>query len=288
MYRLLLSCGCALLAAEALAAPAAVVELLQAPAWREQGGMREALRPGLELASGDSIRTGAGARVLLTLEEGSLVKIGAEAELALDELSPPATADGIFSGVLNVVRGAFRFTTTLAARKRDIRTRLGTATIGIRGTDVWGKSEDSRDFIVLLEGRIEIEREGRNYPMDTPLSLFMAPRDAQPDPIGPVDQAELAVWAQETEPQAGAGVIDESGRYVLQLAAMPQEAAARALAARLGAAGHAATVAAAEVSGRTWWRVAIAGYASRADAEVAAANLRGPFALASPWIERRP
>ena len=74
-----------------------------------------------------------------------------------------------------MARGAFRFTTSVLGRQREIRARVGTATIGIRGTDVWGKHEDSRDFVVLLEGQIEIERDGRSVAMSEPLSLFMAP-----------------------------------------------------------------------------------------------------------------
>lgn len=288
MRRLVLLCGLAAGVADAGAAPAAVVKLLQAPAWREHGGERQPLAPGLELASGDIIHTGPRARVLLVLEEGSAVKLGADAELALRELRPPAQADGVFSGVLDVLEGAFRFTTALATRKRDISAQLRSATIGIRGTDVWGKTEDRRDFVVLLEGKIDIERDGQSYVMETPLSLFMAPRGAAPEPIGPVDQAALARWAQETEPQTGAGVIDAAGRYVLQLAAMAQQAPAAALAARLAAAGYAAVVSAAEVAGRNWWRVSIAGYASRADAAAVANALREPYALLSPWVQELP
>lgn len=268
----------------ATAAPGAKVRLLQSPAWLERGGERVPLRLGAELASGDRVVTGARARVILTLEEGSLVKLGERAELDLTRLEPPAEESGVFEGFLDVLKGAFRFTTTLAARKRSVDARIRSATIGIRGTDVWGKAEDARDFVVLLEGEISIEREGERYALDEPLSLFMAPRGAPAEPVRPVDPDDLGRWAQETEPQEGEGVRSGDGRFLLNLASFETEPGAAALRSRLGAAGHAAEVASVEVGGRTWWRVTIGGFASRADAAHLRDVLAGPFGLASPWI----
>ncbi len=269
-------------------AGAATVRLLQAPAWRERGGTREALRYGMALASGDRIVTGEGARVLIRLAEGSLVKLGADAEFALEKLSAPADPGGLFEGVLDVVRGAFRFTTTLADRRRDVRARVRSATIGIRGTDVWGKSEPERDFVVLLEGVISIERDGTQTTLDVPLSLFMAPRGEAALPVGPVDPDDLGRWAQETEPQAGDGVRESGGSYRLNLASYRRQAGAQALASRLDQAGHAVTTQHAEVDGASWWRVFGDGYLTREDAARAAARLAADFGLASPWISRSP
>lgn len=77
----------AALAGAAHAAPA-TVRLLQAPAWLERDGARQPLRLGMELASGDRIASGARARVVMTLEEGSLVKLGERATLDLTRLLP--------------------------------------------------------------------------------------------------------------------------------------------------------------------------------------------------------
>src|SRR5262245_45350579 len=103
------------------AAPAASVEGLQMPAWLKRGENRMPLTLGATLENGDVIETGSAARALLRLAEGSNVKLGASATLELSKLSPPATDEGVFEGVLNVVTGAFRFTTTLLGdgRHRD-------------------------------------------------------------------------------------------------------------------------------------------------------------------------
>ena len=273
----------AAIAGDALAAPA-TVRLLQAPAWRERDGARNPLHIGMPLEAGDIVHTGHRARAILSLEEGSIVKLGENAHLDLRELIPPEQETGVFEGFLDVVRGAFRFTTTLATRKRNIRARVRTATIGIRGTDVWGKTEEARDFVVLLEGEISIERDGETYELDEPLSLFMAPRGQPVEPIGPVDGDELAVWAQETEPQLEEGVVSGEGHFVLNLASFTEEAAAAQLAKRLAAAGYAADVERVTVNDQDWHRITISGYDSVADAASVSEALSEQFKLLSPWI----
>ena len=275
------------LPAGVLALPPATVQTLQSPAWVKRQNTTAPLKPGQSLDSGDRIVTGQRARVVLKLAEGSLVKLGADAELDLQQLQAPPEPSGLFEGFLDVVRGAFRFTTTVVGRKRNISARIRSATIGIRGTDVWGKSEPSRDFAVLLEGRVEIERDGQTYTLDEPLSLFMAQRGQPPEPIAPVDGDDLARWAQETEPQAGEGVRSDDGGYAVHLASYTSEAGGAALVARLGEAGFDGNLAPVTVDGRSWWRVSIPGFATRADADHTAATLGARFELGSPWIESR-
>jgi hypothetical protein len=276
--------ACIVVPLNSQAEPGARVLLLQSPAWRERGNERLPLRTGMALESGDRIATGAGSRVLLRLEEGSHVKLGANAQLSLDSLLPPPDAGGLFEGVLDVVKGAFRFTTTLTDRRRHIRARVRSATIGIRGTDVWGKAEDARDFVVLLEGQITIERDGASTTMDVPLSLFMAPRGQAAEPVAPVDPDDLARWAQETEPQAGRGIIDQDGRFRLNLASFRDLAGATELQARLAADGFACDIESVDLTGTPWSRVVIRGYTTRADAEYVAAVFVAAYALASPWV----
>ena len=277
-------CGCV----QAFAAPAAIVEGLQMPAWVERAGRRQPLQIGATLTSGDRILTGADARVLLRLEEGSHVKLGADAQLDLPVLSPPAEPTGVFRGVLSVVKGAFRFTTAALgrARTRDIEAHVSTITIGIRGTDVWGKAEPSRDFVVLLEGKIDIRREGEAAQrMETPLSLFMAPKGAATQPVRPVNPDDLRRWAQETELQDGAGVVTGEGQWALHLASFRQPAAARRLQQSLRESGYAAQTESVRVGDRVWTRVSLQGFASRVDAGAVRARLHS--VTPSAWIEEK-
>ena len=272
--------------APALAAPAQV-RLLQAPAWRIQQGTRTALLPGEALTAGDRIQTGAGARVVLALSEGSIVKLGEHAELTLSELQAPATDAGVFKGFLDVVRGAFRFTTTVVGRQREIRARVGSATIGIRGTDVWGKHEAARDFVVLLEGRIEIEHNGQKVTMHEPQSLFMAPAGQAALPLAPVNADDLGRWAQETEPQAGGGQRDEQGVYQLMLPLLSDAAEARSIESRLVAAGHAVAVTEVVLGGGHAWRLSLAGYTTEVEAQAGARAVAKLYAGGRPWVSRQ-
>lgn len=255
--------------------------LVQGGAWRAVGSARVPLAPGNALATGDTVITGPGARVLLALAEGSLVKLGENAELHLADLQPARDAGGVFRGFLDVVKGAFRFTTTVVGQRRQVQARIGSATIGIRGTDVWGKREEGRDFAVLLEGVVSITREGATVELSEPNSLYMAPRGAPALPVAPVDPADLARWAAETEPGEGAGRRAADGRYRL-VWSLRDESAARGLRDALATAGLAS-----EATGHgSGWRVTISGLLEEADAQTLARQR--PAGTAQPWIERLP
>ena len=62
--------------ATAQAAPAAIVEAIQAPAWVERDGKRLPAAPGMELRNRDRIITGHEARTYVLLGDGSTVKFG--------------------------------------------------------------------------------------------------------------------------------------------------------------------------------------------------------------------
>jgi len=111
------------LAASAWAAPQAVVDAVQSPAWRDREGRAEALAPGMELQSRDRIRTGEGSRVYLKLADGSTVKLGENGVLLAERLGPSESQ--FFSAALDVARGAFRFTTNKLRKlsQRDITIR---------------------------------------------------------------------------------------------------------------------------------------------------------------------
>ena len=112
----------ALAAASASAAPAAVVDSVQMPAWVERAGKQIPAAPGMELIATDTLRTGAGARLYVKLAEGSIVKLGENARLQLLDLVPER--GGVFRAALNVLAGAFRFTTRSEERRVGKECRL--------------------------------------------------------------------------------------------------------------------------------------------------------------------
>ena len=112
------------------------IDSLQLPAWLERGGLTVPATAGTELRAGDRLRTGSGARLLLSLNEGSLVRLGENASF---EITSAERKSGIYTAALNVFEGAFRFTTRAIAKAqpRNVSIRVANnATIGIRGTDL--------------------------------------------------------------------------------------------------------------------------------------------------------
>src|SRR3954463_13974468 len=106
------------LAIPALAQVAGTVEGVQMPAWMQRAGGRLPILPGTQLRAGDEVATGAGARLLIKLAEGSVVKLGENAQMSFSEVAPSAD---LFRAALNVLQGAFRFTTDVVSKARTRR-----------------------------------------------------------------------------------------------------------------------------------------------------------------------
>ena len=182
------------------------LDSLQLPAWLDRGGLTVPASPGIDLYAGDKLRTGKGARLLITLNEGSFVRLG---ENATFEIAAAQRKAGIYTAALNVLEGAFRFTTKALAKAqpRDVSIRVANnATIGIRGTDLWGRGRGDKDIVCLLEGKIDVTgNNNRTLRLDQPLQFFQSTRTAPPEPIGFVDAKQIAVWAKETDIEDGKG-----------------------------------------------------------------------------------
>jgi cell division septation protein DedD len=280
--------ACAVL--PAAAAPAAVVEGVQMPAWAERavaGGIRRiALAPGMELRGGDEVKTGAGSRVYLKLAEGSLIKLGENASLRLLELAPDR--GGFFRAALHVLEGAFRFTTDALAkeRRRDVSIRVATVTAGIRGTDLWGKSLAERQVVCLIEGRIEVGAEGEApVTMDQPRQFYRREK-GQTEPVGFVEPAKLIEWAAETEIADGQGAVREGGKWRVTLASAATQAEALDVYGQLRTAGYAAEIHPAKAGSKRVYDVRISRLPTKADAEALAAQLRGMHGVSEPRVSR--
>jgi hypothetical protein len=222
MRRLLAAVFLVLVAAPACAASGSVltVESVLSPAWVERAnGRREPLAAGMALASKEKVHTGDGGRALLRLAEGSAVKLGESAMLGVDDLAHKDDAKGgVVAATLDVVRGAFRFTTGLLSKsssQRDVRVKVNAITAGIRGTDVWGKSAGDRDIVCLLEGRITVSHGAAQFSMQDPNSFYIAPRSGPAQPPSPVSPAQVKEWSDETEIFARTGAVRAGGTFAV-------------------------------------------------------------------------
>lgn len=286
MQTLLLGAWLALAAVQAFADPAAVVEGVQSPAWVEHDGVTTPLAPGMVLVAGDRVRTGADSRLLVRLSEGSHVKLGANASLAITALQPER--GGFFKAAMRVLEGAFRFTTAALAkaRRRDVSIALNTVTAGIRGTDLWGRSSADKQIVCLIEGRIEVKPDDEAaITMDQPLEFYRRER-GKSLPVGKVSPAQLAKWAAETEIEKGAGAAMRGGKWKLTLATVGTQNEALDLYDALRVAGYPAQIYPATAHGKRVYRVRITQLPSRAEGEALAGRLRGKLGVTKPTVSR--
>ncbi|NJD33474.1 MAG: hypothetical protein FIA96_01300 [Betaproteobacteria bacterium] len=265
--------------APAQAAAAATVEVVQSPAWRDRDGFTEALAAGMELKSGDVVRTGPGARAYLMLAEGSRVKLGETAQFTFQTQS--LRPEKSFRAALDIVAGAFRFTTARLkkALSRDVAIRVGTATVGIRGTDIWGKTDQDGDLVALIEGRIEITRAGQTSELTQPMTYFDAPTGKAAE-VKSLDLETFVKLARQTEIMAGDGAARARGKWRVMAGTATNEEAALELYDRIREAGFAARIRPRQAEGGGWnYELRLDGYASAAEAEVTAARLQAATGL---------
>ncbi|HEX4985874.1 MAG TPA: SPOR domain-containing protein [Burkholderiales bacterium] len=260
----------------AQAAPDAVVEGVQSPAWVVRDGKRQPLAAGIQLRSQDEIATGAQSRLLLRLADGSTVKLGENGRLRLAELKQKP-AQGFIAATLKVLEGAFRFTTDAAAKRRtarDITVQFATLTAGIRGTDIWGKNLGDREVLVLIEGKVSVARAGAQaVEMKDPLTYLQAPVAGEVS-VSPVPMEQLKAWAAETEIADGQGALRRGGRWKLYVASYAQQLEALALYDSLRRDGYPVRIQPQQSDGGQRYRVRLAGFSSEQEANAMGARLR--------------
>jgi hypothetical protein len=152
---------------------------------------------------------------------------------------------------------------------------VSAVTAGIRGTDLWGKSDESRDVVCLIEGTISVSHaQTGEFTMAEPLSFFVAPRNERPLPVAPVDPKQLNAWAAETEIPAGAGGARRGGRYFVTAGVAADQKSALAAYHKLRAAGYPAVVRPVKKDdGSLSYPVRIVNLATQQDAAATAAKL---------------
>lgn len=276
------------------------VESLQQPAWVTSEGTRSAAFPGQRLGSSDQVSTGEQGKIWLRLSEGSRVKLGNDASLKLDvqgmreqagssaAASGEQESEGFYEAALDVLKGAFRFTTTELGKRfqRDVEIQAGpVATIGIRGTDVWGRAEQDSSFVALIEGNISITRKDSiELTLDKPLTVFQASTDNPQGGTQQVAMADVQKLAPETELDTGEGILVEDGPYSVHLISVQDRQAAGRAEQSLKEQGYAASLDNVVVAGKTWYRVSIDGFATLADAESFREQAVSRGLADSPWV----
>lgn len=264
------------------------VTAVQSPAWVTKGDRTVPLAPGMQLADGDRLRTGAGGRVYIALPEHSTVKMGEQTELATSTMDMTQDQEGsLFKGALHILKGVFRFTTSLIGRhrRRQVDIQVGVETIGIRGTDVWGRAAADGDLVALLEGKAEMRMPGHPMmKMDQPMHYMMMPKQGRMQMNMPVTHDKLLDWAAQTDVQAGSGVLESGRHWVVALISSIDDRDTLRLKQTLADAGYPSIDTTVTVRGRQWHRLVIRQVASYRDARALADRLGKAYPLMSPWV----
>jgi len=235
----------------------------------------------------DRLKTGEGSRLLLRTREGSTIKLGAHASFRLG--GAEQREGNVFAATMQVLEGAFRFTTDALSRyrgRRDITIQVANVTAGIRGTDLWGKSAPNREIVCLIEGRIEVAPQNEApITMDQPLQFYVR-ENGRSQPVSLVAPEQLKLWAAETEIEAGRGAMRRGGRWAVTLVTAETQAAVLDFYDRVREAGYAASILPVKEGEKTVYALRLANLATRAEAEALALSLKGRMGLDEPRVSR--
>lgn len=265
------------------------VSALQPPVWVERHGQRSALAVSAAIGSDSRYITGPGARLHIALADGSMVKLGENAEFRLPALQlTQAGSDSVLQGALKVLKGAFRYTTQALGfiHRRELDVAIGpTVTIGIRGTDVWGKANEMQDLACLLEGRVQVRSPGRpDITMDRPNSFYVVPRGQAPRPVAPVPTDVLKTWLPQTELAPDRPALQSNGPYTLLLAVYLDEARARQRLQEFNTKGYPVALRSRDHEGTRVYSLIIEGLSDAASATAFGEQLRPVLHLRNPRV----
>lgn len=135
----------------------ATVDKVQAEAAAVYQQGSRALAGRSEILFRDQVTTGPGARLQATFRDGTQLTLGEDAALEINEFvyDPDRSAGRM---ALQVVQGAFIFVGGQVEAQRGASVEIETpvATLGVRGTTVWGGAIDDGFGVLVLDGRVDV------------------------------------------------------------------------------------------------------------------------------------
>ena len=162
------------------------------------GDRRRDLQRDLPVFQNEEVTTGNNARAALRFRDGSVLSIGADAEVVLDEY-----VYGNTGGVITLLKGAMRFTSGKMGRP-GLKIQMPVATIGIRGTDFWAGEIDDGFGVLLMHGIVDVSNEAGTVTLT---------KRSEGTLIAAADEApsEPTIWKDGQQEKALAGVSFRNG-----------------------------------------------------------------------------
>lgn len=146
----------------ALAAPAVVSELTGTAQRIPAGAAPITLNKGDSVNERDTVQTGANSAVVLRFEDGQISALGADTRMTVNayiyDVKEPAKSNVL----LSLLTGGMRAVTGLIGKARPdkVAFRAGTATIGIRGTDLTFATSGGDVVVTVVDGSISFTFAG--------------------------------------------------------------------------------------------------------------------------------
>lgn len=268
------------------------VNAMNYPAWVIRNHQTLALTPGYQLQNSDLIRTGEKGRVLLQLADGSAIKLGESARFLIESASIDSSqGDSVLMSSLLVLRGAFRFTSSFfnpAALKHELSVTLGAISIGIRDTDIWGRSDLGKDRVALIEGNVILSSEGEpEINLDKVSSYVVKLRDQAILPVKQGNADHLNNWTLETELSAARGIATANGEWSIVLLSVNTLNRANRALKKFHQRGFAVKRKSVIRNGRTLHRLLLPGFKSIDDAANARTMATDLLAIEDAWVWRQ-
>lgn len=175
------------LAAGARAEAIGSVERLQNEAFADLDGTSRALAPAAALHFDEVLRTGPAARLEAVLIDDTRITLGESAMLHIDDfVFTPGTTGGTLA--LRVAEGAFLFVggQVEGPGGGDVSITTPVATLGIRGTTVWGGPLDGGYGVIVLEGEVSVTTEAGSVLLTPGLgTMIMGSAETAPESPAP-------------------------------------------------------------------------------------------------------
>jgi hypothetical protein len=171
------------------------VTRVQGSALAERGAEIIELSAEAPVIRDDLLVTGESSRLEVLLQGDTTLTLGENGALVLDDLIVTPTE----SSLRVRVTGAFRLASGLLPHSARTEIITPLATIGIRGTDVWGGPIDGAFGVFLIDGVVEITTQAGSVILDTPgtgttvRAADTAPSDPVTWPEQKVDRAVAAI-----------------------------------------------------------------------------------------------
>jgi len=310
---LLLLC---LLMSPPLHAAYTVVEGVGMPAWSEHDGIKTALTPGLRLENSDIVTTGAGGRVSVKLGDETIIKLGENSKLVLDNLTPAQEANGVYRAAISVTQGEFRLSAKplyknaatesrsknknkkskhksknreplVNLRQHEFNVKLGALTAVSQSIDIIGKSSEERDLLVVLSGEAEVAHDDASTTTLNRARPYVDALNASGlNAPAKVAAQDLQNWKAETNLVTGRGLATRNGRWKVSVGTYQDRNEAEVQLEKLDEEGYAAEIVPTNLSGKAYVRLQMPHMKTRQDAAAVAERVRQQFDLDTVSIFR--